>query len=32
MFVAADQIVRALWRIRARRREEEPVFSRGWGQ
>lgn len=32
MFVAADQIVRALWRIRARRREEEVIFSRGWGQ
>lgn len=32
MFVAADQIVRALWRVRARRRGEEQVFSRGWGQ
>ncbi|MBI4770143.1 MAG: ABC transporter permease [Chloroflexi bacterium] len=32
MFIAADQIVRALWRIRARRREEELVFTRGWGQ
>jgi simple sugar transport system permease protein len=32
MFVAADQIVRAIWRVRARRREEEVVFSRGWGQ
>ncbi len=32
MFVAADQIVRVLWRIRARRREEDLVFSRGWGQ
>jgi simple sugar transport system permease protein len=32
MFVAADQIVRAIWRIRARRREEEVVFSRGWGR
>ena len=31
MFVAADQIVRALWRVRARRREEEAIFSRGWG-
>jgi simple sugar transport system permease protein len=32
MFVAADQIVRILWRVRARRREEEVIFSRGWGQ
>ena len=32
MFIAADQIVRALWRVRARRREEEAIFSRGWGQ
>ena len=32
MFIAADQIVRALWRIRARRRGEEAIFSRGWGQ
>jgi simple sugar transport system permease protein len=32
MFIAADQIVRALWRVRARRREEEVVFSRGWGK
>jgi simple sugar transport system permease protein len=32
MFVAADQIVRALWRVRARREEEEVIFSRGWGQ
>ena len=32
MFIAADQIVRALWRVRARRREEETIFSRGWGQ
>lgn len=30
MFIAADQIVRALWRIRARRRGEEVVFARGW--
>jgi simple sugar transport system permease protein len=30
MFIAADQIVRALWRIRARRRDEEVVFARGW--
>jgi simple sugar transport system permease protein len=30
MFVAADQIVRAVWRIRARRRDEEVVFARGW--
>lgn len=32
MFVAADQIVRAIWRVRARRREEEVIFSRGWGR
>jgi simple sugar transport system permease protein len=32
MFVAADQIVRVIWRIRARRQEEEVVFSRGWGR
>lgn len=32
MFVAADQIVRAIWRVRTRRREEEVIFSRGWGQ
>ena len=32
MFIAADQIVRGLWRVRARRKEEEVVFSRGWGQ
>ena len=32
MFVAADQIVRVIWRIRARRQEEEVVFTRGWGQ
>jgi len=32
MFIAADQIVRALWRVRARREEEEVIFSRGWGQ
>lgn len=32
MFIAADQIVRGLWRIRARGKEEEVVFSRGWGQ
>ena len=32
MFVAADQIVRAIWRIRARRQEEEVIFSRGWGR
>jgi simple sugar transport system permease protein len=32
MFIAADQIVRAIWRIRARRQEEEVIFSRGWGR
>lgn len=31
MFIAADQIVRVLWRVRARRADEEVVFSRGWG-
>lgn len=32
MFVAAEQIVRWLWRIRiARRVGEEAVFARGWG-
>ena len=31
MFVAADQIVRLLWRVRARKAGEELVFSRGWG-
>jgi simple sugar transport system permease protein len=32
MFIAADQIVRALWRIRARRRGEEAIVARGWSQ
>jgi simple sugar transport system permease protein len=30
MFIAADQIVRALWRIRARRHGEEAIVARGW--
>jgi ABC-type uncharacterized transport system permease subunit len=32
MFIAADQIVRVIWRIRARRAEEELVIAKGWGQ
>ncbi len=31
MFIAADQIVRFLWRLRKARPEEEFVFLRGWG-
>ncbi len=31
MFVAADQIVRRLYRIRTRQAGEETIFSRGWG-
>jgi simple sugar transport system permease protein len=31
MFVAADQIVRWIYRIRVRKSGEETVFSRGWG-
>lgn len=30
MFIAADQIVRVLWRIRARRQGEEAIVARGW--
>ncbi|MDQ7030769.1 MAG: hypothetical protein Q9O62_13815 [Ardenticatenia bacterium] len=32
MFVAADQIVRWLYRIRVTPPSEEAVFSRGWGR
>lgn len=31
MFVAADQIIRWLYRIRTRDGEQPPMFSRGWG-
>ncbi len=31
MFIAADQIVRWIYRIRARKPSEETIFSRGWG-
>jgi len=30
MFIAADQIIRWLYRLRARA-EKEVVFTRGWG-
>jgi simple sugar transport system permease protein len=30
MFIAADQIIRWIYRIRARR-QAEVVFTRGWG-
>ena len=32
MFVAADQIIRWLYRIRVSEREEAAIFARGWGQ
>lgn len=32
MFVAADQIIRWLYRIRVTEREEAAIFARGWGQ
>jgi simple sugar transport system permease protein len=31
MFVAADQIVRFIYRIPSRRAGDETVFSKGWG-
>ncbi len=32
MFVAADQIIRVIYRLRARRDDEGATFSAGWGQ
>lgn len=32
MFVAADQIVRWLYRIRVEEREDATIFAKGWGQ